>query len=160
MQKWTAKRNLREKLGKEHLDCKKSTLAKSQQSTWSKSTGWRQQADRWWCQQMMWRWHNQVTSAKVDVARMTSANNQVVREARGPTSSKILLACESAWTVRWCRFFSNDADRRRMILMVSTATISEIPWWRVRRVDQLCWNFDRRVVGCGWLDVDVSSGDV
>ena len=35
--------------------------------------------------------------------------------------------------------------------MVSTATRSEIPWWRVRRVDQLRRNFDWRVDGQMWM---------
>lgn len=103
---------------------------KSQQSTWSKSTGWRQQADRWWHQQMMWHWRKQVTSARADVVGMTSADNPVargVRETRGSTSPKILVARESTWTVWWSRFFSVDADRRKTILMVSAATRSKIP---------------------------------
>ena len=41
--------------------------------------------------------------------------------------------------------------------MVSTATRSEIPWWRV---DQLRRNFDWRMEARGWSDVDVSGGDV
>ena len=35
--------------------------------------------------------------------------------------------------------------------MVSRATRSEIPWWCVRRVDQLRRNFDRRVDGQMWM---------
>ena len=42
--------------------------------------------------------------------------------------------------------------------MVSAATRSEIPWWRVRRVDQLRRNFDQRVATRGWSDVVVSGG--
>ena len=44
--------------------------------------------------------------------------------------------------------------------MVSAATRSEIPWRRVRRVDQLLRNFDRRVEAREWSDVDVYSGGV
>ena len=95
-----------------------------------------------WRQQMRWRWRKQVTSARADFAGMTSkmmsAGNPIARgarEARRSTSPKFRAAREGTWTIRWSRFFSDDVDRRRTILMVSTATRSEMPWWNMRHVE-------------------------
>ena len=133
LQKW----NLCEKLGKEHLDCKKSTLTKSQRSNLvkvnrqrekstndvSKLTGddvskWRQLGLTW----QLWRQQVNPTAC-------------VACEARGLTLPKLRAARDGTWTVRWSRFFFEDADQRKTILMVSTATRSKLPWWRMKGVE-------------------------
>ena len=154
LQKW----NLCEKLGKEHLDCKKSTLAKSQQSNLVKVNhqkrnvnGWHQQVDWQWRQQMMWRWRKQVMSARADVAVMTSVGKPTACEARGSTLSKLWAMHEGAWTIRWSLFFSKDANWRKMILMVSAATWSEKPWWRMEVFAKTLTGAWRRVDGQIWM---------
>ena len=66
---------------------------------------------------------------------MTSAGNLVAGRARGSTSLKLKVAREGVWPIRWSRSFSEDADQRKTILMVLAATRSELPWWRVRRME-------------------------
>ena len=86
------KLNLCEKLGKEHLDCKKSTLAKSQPSK-KKVNRWRQQVE--------WRWCKQVTLARADVAVMTLVGNHMGRVDQ--------LHWSWGWRVR-ARGLFDDAD--------------------------------------------------
>ena len=134
---------------------KKSTINASQ-SQWQLT----QQVNRWhkrddisswwsWRQQMMWCWHKQVTSATTAVAVMTSAGNPAVRgahEARGSTSPKLWMACESARAIRWSWFFFEDVDQRNSILMVLTATRLEQPWWRVKCVE----DFSKTLTSAWW----------
>ena len=110
-----------------------------------KVNGWCQQVDRWWRQQM--------TSARADVvgmtSEMTSVGNPVVREAHRSTSPNLRVVREGAWTIRWNRFFFDDVDQRSKILMVSAATWSEMPWWRVRHVE-----FFAKTLTGAWQRVD------
>ena len=93
-----------------------------------------------------------MTLARADMAGMTSTGNPVAHgacEACKLTSLKLRAAREGAWTIRWSRFFTADVDRRRTILMVSAATRSEMPWWRMR-----CMEFCAEILTEAWWCVD------
>ena len=142
MQKW----NLREKLGKEHLDCKSQLGQKvnGQSQPLVKVNGQSQHWSTVWSTMMSADWR--VTSAD-DVAVMTSPRANVSKRNLARDSAwrsvwgawRILAACggtwsawalaqnllaarEGAWQLRWWLGFHEKVDRWRRILVVPVKT--------------------------------------
>ena len=65
-----------------------------------------------------------MTSVRANVAvltlAMTSVGDPAARECVVQLSPKLLSAHDDAWGVGLCRFFSDDVDRSKSILMMAT----------------------------------------